>query len=150
MANPIVASKRASDFLRDFDMAAYVNKSAYVENTSGAAVTLKGPMYPLKAGSEAGFVEVMTSVEANTTGNIVGFLIVGAWEELAATTGVSMKPYAYLVNGPAVVSKEGYAVNDLAGDAYTPANFDTAFAAMAPKVVTADSSTSLTSSPFKL
>ena len=150
MANTIYAAKRASDFYRDFDMASYNNESVYVENTSGADVILKGPMYPVKAGTATGIVEVMTALESQTPANIVGFLIVGAWETLAATTGMSQKPYALLVRGPAVVSQEGYAATDLAGADYDGADFNTFAAAASPPIVAATSATSLTSSPYKL
>ena len=149
MANPIQAAKRASDFIRDFGLLDYITESAYVENPSGAAVVLKGPMYPLKAGTGAGFVEVMTAVESQTPSNIVGFLIVGAWETLAATTGVSQQPYQYIVNGPAIVSSEGYATTDLAGAAYDSDDLDV-FAAAASPFIKVRTNSGLTSAPYAL
>ena len=148
MANPIQAAKRASDFIRDFGMLDYITESAYVENTSGAAVVLKGPMYPLKAGTGSN-VEVMTAAESQVPANIVGFLIVGAWETLAATTGVSQQPYQYIVNGPAIVSEEGYAQVDLAGAAYADADLNT-FAAAASPFIKVRTNSGLTSAPYAL
>ncbi len=151
MANPLTNQKTIADFERYTADWAYCHKSARVENTAGAALTLKGLAYPLKAGSGAGFVEVMTALESQTPANIVGFLVTNRHEELAATTGVSMEEYAYLVQGPAVVSNEGFAAADPhAGAAYDTADFATWAAAADVPVIIATSASSLTSTPFTL
>ena len=150
MANPLYDQKMIAEFIRVSDPIEYVYESAFVENTTGAAVNLLGLPYPVKAGTGAGFVEVMTSVEANTTADIIGFLVTNRKEEIAATTGVSMMQYAYVTNGPAVISQEAYVVDDLAGTPYTTANFDTFCAAATPYIKVASSATALTQTPYAL
>jgi hypothetical protein len=149
MAKVLTNQKQIADFERVILSMEYSHQSAKVENTSGAAIQLKGLAYPLKAGSGAGFVEVMTALESATPANIVGFLVTNRHEELAATTGVSMEHYAYLDVGPVVVSEEGFAAADPhAGAAYDVADFKTFCAAANPPIKVATSVASLISAPL--
>ena len=150
MANPLTNQKQIADFERVILSMEYSHETAKVQNSAGAALKLKGLAYPLKAGTGAGFVEVMTAVESQTPANIVGFLVTNRHEELAATTGVSMEHYAYLVRGEVVVSEEGFAAADPhAGAAYAVADFKTFCAAAVPPIIVATSVGSLTSVPYK-
>lgn len=122
MANPIFSQNMIADFFRTDSLPEYVLDSALVENTTGAAVQLEGLPYPVKVGTGAGFVEVMTETElAADTEAMLGFLVTNRHEELAATTGVSMAEYAVLKRGPAVVDSDNFVVADLTGATYTVA-----------------------------
>ena len=137
MANPLFSYPLIADFYRTGDPDLCCD-SVYVENTTAGEVVLQRQPYPCKAGSAAGIVEVMTTAEAGTPANIVGFLVSAssAAETLAATNGKSKMPNALLTRGPAVVSEEGYPKTDLAGAAYVKANLDAFFDSTAnPKIV---------------
>ena len=125
MANPLYSYPLIADFFRTGEPDICCD-SVWVENTSGAEITLQRQPYPCKAGSGAGKVEVMTAVESQTPANIVGFLVSAASAaETIADSGQSKMQYAILSRGQAVVSESGYATADPhAGAAYAASDFN--------------------------